>query len=172
MKIGPVRIAVLYLLFVIALVGLSCLISTKGAPEVSIGEVVSDRLGEGEHEGNRILVSGIYRKQEFPRPMCVPTGTGEDPEITENYKVFPSRWMIVGDGKMLGVMVLDGAIQVSTLPQYEEGQSISLEGVVRYATVVRPCNKDIHDKSVYIEVDIKDVDIPDKKKGFGNPGAF
>jgi hypothetical protein len=125
---------------------------------VTIKELINDTT---KYNGQKILVRGKFTDMTIrPVPMCIPIGTGENPEIREEYKTYPSTWGISSQDGEIGVVVIDeNNIQISTLPNYKEGQEIELKGMARSTTVADFCNRDIRYKSVYIEVNAKDIDI-------------
>ncbi len=125
---------------------------------VSIKELISNTT---KYDGQKILVRGKFTDmRKRPIPMCVPIGTGESPEIRESYKTYPSTWGVFNQDGEIGVDVIDeNGVQISTMPNYKEGQKIELRGIVRSTTVADYCDRDIRYRSVYIEVNIKDIDI-------------
>lgn len=114
-----------------------------------------------QYDGKNILVRGKFTDMtNMPVPMCVPTGTGINPEIREGYKTYPSTWGISNQDGEIGVDVIDeNGIHISTKPNYREGQEIELKGTAKFTTVADSCSKDIRYKSIYIEVNARDVDI-------------
>jgi hypothetical protein len=125
---------------------------------VTIKELISDTT---KYNGQEILVRGKFTDmRNRPIPMCEPIGTGLNPEIREGYKTYLSTWGISNQDGEIGVDVIDeNAVHISTMPNYKEGQEIELIGIAKSTTVADNCNRDIRYKSVYIEIDAKDIDI-------------
>jgi hypothetical protein len=95
-----------------------------------------------------------------PVPMCIPSGTGLNPKIKENYKTYPSTWGIASPDGEIGIGVIDeNNVHISTKPNYREGQEIELKGVAKSTTVADSCSKDVRYKSVYIEVRARDDNV-------------
>lgn len=125
---------------------------------ITIKELIDNTA---KYDGQKILVKGKYTDMtNRPAPDCIPVGTGQNPEIRERYKTYPSTWGISDQNGEIGVKVIDErGVQISALPNYKENQEIELKGIARPTTVADKCNLDIRYKSVYIEVDVKDIDI-------------
>ncbi|MBD3203846.1 hypothetical protein GF327_06100 [Candidatus Woesearchaeota archaeon] len=130
----------------------------EGYQAVTIKELINDTT---KYDGQKVSVMGEFTDMRGKLiPECVPIGTGENPEIREEYKVYPSVWGISNQHGEIGVDVVDeNGVHISTMPDYKEGQEIELKGTIRSTTVADYCDKDIRYKSMYIEVNAKDVDI-------------
>jgi len=124
---------------------------------VTVRELISDTTA---YDGQKILVKGKYVQGPWPVPSCMPKGTGENPEIREGYAFYRvCRWGIKGlDGFGL-IGVRETGQGSGVLPNYERQQEIELKGIARATTIETYCNRDIRHRSVYIEVDVKDIDI-------------
>ena len=125
---------------------------------VTIKELIIDTT---KYDGQNILVRGKFTDmRNRPITQCEPIGTGINPEIREGYAIYPSTWGISNQGGEIGVDVIDeNGVYDSTVPNYKEGQEIELRGIAKSTTVADNCNRDIRYKSVYIEIDTKDIDI-------------
>jgi len=126
--------------------------------QVSIKELINDPK---KYDGQNILIKGKFTKMiERPLPECIPIGTGDRPEIKEEYKTYPSAWGIYDQDGEIGVMVYDEKLGIiSTLPNYREDQGIELKGIARSTTVSDYCDLNIRYRSIYIEVNVRDIDV-------------
>ncbi len=85
----------------------------------------------------------------------------EEPELVEGvYAVWPSDWGIERRGYSLGVVVLadDGVTELQELPDYVTGETVALDGVVRYGQVHDTCSNHLY-PSAWFEVDAEQVGL-------------
>ena len=127
---------------------------------VAIKELISDIA---KYDGQKILIKGKFtdrRDKPILDRMCTGSRAEKKPEIREEYRAYSSTWGIYDQDEIIAVIVIDkSGRHISTMPNYKEGQEIKLKGIVRSATVGDYCNKNIRYRSVYIEVNPKDIDI-------------
>ena len=127
---------------------------------VTFDELTSDTTA---YDGQKILIRGKYVEGPWGVPQCIPRGTGENPEIIEGYAFYQGgSWALANpDGYgLLGVEVVDDrGTHNHTTPNYERDQRIALRGIARATTFEDPCDRDKRYKTVYIEVNEKDIDI-------------
>jgi len=148
----------------------------------ALTDIPSDGLGEEEtkettissllanlekYDSQPITVTGKYKKSGYKAiPMCKPTGTGKNSIIKETYRIYPSSWILTelnDEYKELGIIVIsEKGVQISTLPNYTEGQQVTLQGVAKFTTVQDNCSRDIRYKSIYLEVRAEDINIDTK----------
>ena len=173
MKMKNIYILTGLLLTVILVSGCSQQIKDVEKPAgyqmVTIKELISDTT---KYDGQKISVVGKFTDMRYrPTPECIAVGTGENPEIREAYKTYPSSWGISNQDGEIGLDVIDeNGVHISTMPNYKEGQEIELKGIARSTTVADNCNRDIRYRSVYIEVNVEDVAITLKPSPETSPG--
>ncbi len=142
-------------------IGCSCKVEeTSEYQMVTVEELTNNTTA---YDGQKILVRGKYKEVlAWPVPACIPIGTGENPKIIEGYTPYQSEWGISGsDGfGFIGVEVIsESGWYHGGIPNYDKGQEIVLKGIARAITIQEYCNRDIRIRSVYIEVNERDIDI-------------
>ena len=158
-------LVILLVVAVAAFIGIKYIAGPDKTPEGAVeyqAVTIKDLIGSAnQYDGKNILVKGKFTDMtNRPVPMCVPSGIGLFPKIKEGYKTYPSTWGISNQDGEIGIDVIDeNGVHVSTKPNYKEGQEIELRGMVKSTTVADSCSKDIRYKSVYIEVNARDIDI-------------
>ena len=127
--------------------------------EVTIKQLFENR---DKYNGKKVKVKGEYRVLSGrARPMveCMPSGNGKNPQIIES-NIITTTWGISDGLNELGVDAIDqSGVRNSTLPNYNKGQEIQLEGLARTSIVNNDCNLDIRYKVIYLEVKAEDIDI-------------
>lgn len=152
----PVIIAVL------VLCATACSGGNVEAPEytpVTIAGLIGNSTA---YNNEKVSVSGRYVDfAHRPPPQCPPQlGCSTVTQQLETYALYPTTWGIAdGDGE-IGVLVIhDMGTLVHTLPNYEEGEMITLKGTSIATTTPGRCNSTTQYRSLYIAVDAKDIDI-------------
>ncbi len=125
---------------------------------VTLESIADDPQAMAATEG--VVCGSFYEaRTETEAPGCGDTGLG-DPVVVEGvYALWPSNWGVERRENSLGVVVLasDGT-ELEELPDYASGETIVLEGIVRYAQVLDPCANQLY-PSAYFEVDGDEVGL-------------
>lgn len=136
--------------------------------QVTISELINNI---DKYNGQKVSVRGNYEKVAENRgyPQCVQTGTGENPKLIDNYVQYPSTWGIweqkLDPTVRFSVKVAgQNGIDIGTKPLFNENEEIELRGIARAATVEDSCNRDIRSKSIYLQIDVNIVPIPEKSE--------
>lgn len=103
-----------------------------------------------DYDGQKITVKGLYVSGPWPVPACMPTGTGANPVIREEYQFSRTPWAISGlDGiGLVGVTLSQGA----TIPEWKYHQEIELRGIARAGTIEDYCNRDVRYRTTTLEI--------------------
>jgi hypothetical protein len=114
-----------------------------------------------EYNEKNVYIRGKFTGLNVkPIPQCIPIGTGENPEIRENYMAYPATWGVFNqDGEISVVVIGENDVRIGTLPNYVKDRDIALKGTIKSTTISDYCNRDIRNKSLYIELSPKDIDI-------------
>lgn len=118
-----------------------------------------------QYNGKKVLVTGKYQSKTNTGelPLCTTPESGTTPEVLENYVVYKSKWVISDQTNEIGVLVLgSNGIEVKTLPNFSKDQQITLKAIARATTVKSPCNKNISNKSIYLEIKAADINLSSK----------
>ena len=109
--------------------------------------------------GKKVALTGTFSKPWLAIPACEPTG-GDDPHIIERYATYRGAPYLV-DHIAFKVMATsqNGTRYETSLPA-EEGQTITVRGLVEPATVVDFCNHDLIYRSLYLVADYGDITLP------------
>ena len=146
----------------LALAATSCCAGEPVAPveyrPVTIAELIANTSA---YDNEHVEVSGRY--VDFTRrtpPECYPNpgcGFGQQLDI---YATYRSTWGIADGSGEVGVLVIyDVGTLVHTLPNYEEGETVTIRGKALATTVSDYCNSLLRYRSLYISVDANDIDI-------------
>ena len=122
--------------------------------KVGISQLIADPKA---WDGKKVAVSGFYNGRSLPIPLCMFVEKKPNPELKNEYKRYNTIWAISDGEGDIGVIVEDGDIQISNRPNYGKDQQITIKAVARYTEVEQDCNPNILYKSVYLEVQAKDL---------------
>jgi len=150
----PITLIILIILFPTSGIGCSC----SGYQSITIEELISDTAA---YDGMNVLITGTYNNAALAEPQCIPIGTGENPEIRDEYALYRSSVRITGLYESVGIEFIDMILEDRRVDEinYEYGQEVTFRGIVRATTVQQQCNRDVRYRSYYIEVKAKDMDV-------------
>jgi len=146
----------------LALLATSCCAGEpSAAPDyqpVTIAELIANTSAYNNH---KVAVSGEFVDfTRQPAPECYPNPGCGFPQQLEVYAPYRTTWGIVDGSGEIGVLVIyDVGTLVHILPNYEEGETITIRGTALATTVPDYCNSMLRYRSLYISVDADDIDI-------------
>ena len=128
---------------------------------LTIAELIANTT---KYDGQKVSISGRYTTNIPGYHSCPTVDINSSPEISEEYRVYPSLWVISdNDGRVgVGVVVIMRGIETSTLPNYIENERIELRGIARAVNVSSRCLPYIIYRSIYIKVNASDIGIETK----------
>jgi hypothetical protein len=147
---------------VLVLAATSCCAGEPVAPPEYQPVTIAELIGNTSAYNNRnVAVSGRYVDfTQRPPPQCYPNPGCGFPQQLETYALYPTTWGIADGSGEVGVLVIyDVGTLVHTLPDYEEGETITIRGTALATTVSDYCNSLLRYRSLYISVDARDIDI-------------
>ena len=147
---------------VLVLAATSCCVGEPVAPVEYKPVTIEELIGNtSAYNNEHVAVSGEYVDfSRRPPPECYPNPGCGFPQQLETYAPYRTTWGIADDSGEIGVLVIyNVGTLVHTLPNYEEGETITIRGTALATTVSDYCNSMLKYRSLYISVDSKDIDI-------------
>ena len=133
--------------------------ATSEYTPVTIGELIANTT---KYDGQKVSISGRYTTNIPGYHSCPTVDINSSPEISEEYRVYPSLWVISDNDGRVGVVVIMRGIETSTLPNYIENERIEVRGIARAVNVSSRCLPYIIYRSIYIKVNASDIGIETK----------
>jgi len=125
---------------------------------VTIAELIANTSA---YNNEHVVVTGRFVDfTQRPPPECYPNPGCSFGQQLNIYAPYRSTWGIADGSGEIGVLVIyNVGTLVHTLPDYEDGETITIRGTALATTVPDYCNSMLRYRSLYISVDAEDIDI-------------
>ena len=125
---------------------------------VTIAELIANTSA---YNNEHVVVTGRFVDfTQRPPPECYPNPGCNFGQQLNIYAPYRSTWGIADGSGEIGVLVIyNVGTLVHTLPDYEDGETITIRGTALATTVPDYCNSMLRYRSLYISVDAEDIDI-------------
>jgi hypothetical protein len=126
----------------------------------TVDEVVADLESL---EGGTLTVTATYSEELFEAINydCEDVNPDAEPvEIEGSYSIYTSGWGLAGKSTGLGVAVLSANEgYTSNKPPLEEGDVLTVQGLLYKITISDPCDSSVGYGSAYLEIEASSVGI-------------
>ena len=111
-----------------------------------------------------VSLTGTYIPYSaIKKPICVPIGKKQYPELVPGYKELPASWGIYDGTNIVAVKIINTqGNEMNQIPNYSFGKEITLKGKLHSTTSIDDCNLDIQYPSVYLEIAPSEVGLKEK----------